>query len=348
MLSFKSYLCFLSVMSLLILFSCQSEEAAQEYSMQETITNSSPLTSYMQRIAMVKTVEDNRIDKSSYCTVKFPYNVTVDGVSIEINATADYQKVWDKLNANNTDEEVKINFPVTMVYYNYNEKVVDNQSDFQQLLDYWNTFPDLLSKINCLNINYPITINIYNTANQIASSVKIVDDRTYFFFINNLKSNQLIAIKYPISITDSNNSVTTISTNLQFENAIKYAIDNCTENQNSSLNFLDVISSGSWKISYFYDNSEKTSSYNGYEFLFKNNQTVTVTKSDVNVDGVWESKIDDGVREFKIDLNTNLLHDLDKDWKLFEFNASQIRFRRALDHDDDNDETDYLYFTKID
>jgi hypothetical protein len=342
MLSFKNFLFFLSIISLIILFSCQSEESEQEYNMQETITNSSPLTSYMQRIAMVKTVQDNIIDQSNYCTIKLPYKIDVNDVNIEINSVADYQKVWDNINASNTDaDDVKISFPVTMVYYNYYEKVLDNQTDFQQLLDYWNALPDLLSKINCLNVNYPITINVYNTVNQIGSSVNITDDKSFFFFINNLNSNQLIAVKYPISIIDSNNLVTTISSNLQFENAIKYAIDNCPENQNSSLNFSDVITSGSWKISYFYDDSEKTLIYKDYVFVFNNNQIVTAIKSGVNVDGVWGTKIDNGVREFKIDLNTNLLHELDKDWKLFEFNNSQLRFRDSSDQ-----ETNYLYFLK--
>lgn len=345
MLSLKKYISFLSVINLLLLFSCQSEGSEQEYNMQETITNSSPLTSYVQRVAMVKTVQDNIIDQSSYCTVKLPYKVDVNGVNVEINSTADYQKVWDIVNSSNTDVDVKINFPVTMVYYNYYEKVLNNQSDFQQLLDYWNAVPDLLSKINCLNINYPITVNVYNTDNQIGNSVKISDDRSFFFFINNLKSNQLIAVKYPISITDFNNLVTTIGSNFQFENAIKEAIDNCPENQNSLLNFSDVITSGSWKVSYFYDDSEKTLSYKDYVFVFKNNQTVLATKSGINVDGVWSTKIDNGGREFKIDLNTNLLHELDKDWKLFEFNNSQIRFSGALEHD--GSETNYLYLTKV-
>lgn len=347
MLSFKKYLFFLSVITLFTLFSCQSEESEQDYNRQETITNSSPLTSYMQRIVMVKTVQDNIIDQSSYCTIKLPYKVDVNGVNIEINSVADYQKVWDNINAVNTDsDDVKINFPVTMVYYNYYEKILNNQSDFQQLLDYWNALPDLLSKINCLSIKYPITINIYNTDNQIGSSVNVTDDKTFFFFINNLKSNQLIAIKYPISIADSNNSITTIATNLEFENTIKYAIDNCPENQNSSFSFSDVISSGSWKISYFYDDYLRSSIYKDFVFLFKNDQSLTATKSGMTVTGHWETKMNNGIHEFKISFDSDLLDDLNKDWELFEFNTSQIHFRGVLENDDD--EMDYLYFTKID
>ena len=115
---------YLSIVVFLFLLSCQSEIEEQDYNTQETVTNASPLTSYLQRVAMVKTVQDNVIDKSSYCTIKLPYTVTVNNVNIALNTTADYQKVVDNINANTNDNDiVKIDFPVTMVYYNYYRKI---------------------------------------------------------------------------------------------------------------------------------------------------------------------------------------------------------------------------------
>jgi hypothetical protein len=343
MLNFKKYFFFLSIVSLFLLFSCQSEIDEQYYSTQETITKLTPLTSYLQRTAMVKTVEDNVIDKSTYCTIQFPYKVGVNEVSIAVNSSADYKKVWDNINANSYDNDiVKIIFPVTMIYYNYFEKVLENESDFEALLAFWNSKPDLLSKINCLNINYPITVNIYNSASQIASSIKIVDDKMFFNFIKDLNENQLISLSYPIIIRNSNNSESTIANNSQFENAIKYAIDNCPDNSNASLDFLQVITSNSYKISYFFHDADKTSNYDGYTFTFNTNYTVTVVKSGVSYNGIWITKIDNGVREFKIKFESDVLGKLDEDWKVFEFNNSQLRFRQ----NDNNTDNDYLYFEK--
>lgn len=343
MLSFKNQLHYLATLSLLFLFSCQSEVEEQVYNTQATMTKSSPLTTYLQRVAMVKTIEDNLIDKSSYCTIKFPYKVTVNNVVISINSSADYQKILDNINAYPNDNDiVKIIFPVTMVYYNYVEKVISSQPEFESLLSYWANEPDLLSKINCLNINYPITINIYNSANQVASSVQIKNDSSFFSFINNLKENQFIAISYPISITDNNNKVTAITNNSQLENAIKYAIDNCKENNNPAIDFITTLTQGVWKVSYFYDDFEKTSLYNGYEFIFKKDQTVIATKSGISVSGQWETKTNNGLREFKVDFSPDLLHQLDEDWKVFEFNNSQLRFRKEGGSNDNH----YLYFEK--
>ncbi|MBC7846385.1 MAG: hypothetical protein H7Y10_07825 [Flavobacterium sp.] len=343
MLSFKKQLHYLAIVSLFLLFSCQSEEEQQVYTSKETITKFSPLTSYLQRVAMVKTIQDNLIDKSSYCTIKLPYKVTVNNVSISINSTADYQKVLDNINAFSNDNDiVRITFPATMIYYDYEEKVVASQMEFESLLSRWNAEPDLLSKINCFNINYPITINIYNSANQIASSVQIKSDLSFFNFINNLNESQFIALSYPISITDSNNHATSIANNSQLENAIKHSIDTCPESTNSTLDFLKILTNNQWKISYFFDDFAKTSLYSDYVFVFKNDQTLTATKLGVSVTGHWETRINNGVREFKISFSPDLLRQLDEDWKVFEFNNFQLRLRKEGGSNDNH----YLYFIR--
>jgi hypothetical protein len=342
MFRFKKYLSIVSCL-LLFLFSCQSEIDEQDYNPQETVTGNSPITSYLQRVAMVKTVEDNVIDKSSYCTIKLPCSVTVNNTNIALNTTADYQKVIDNINANTADNDiVTIDFPVTMVYYNYIEKNIPDQADFDSLIDYWNLYPDLLSKINGLNINYPITINVYNSANQIASSTAIVSDQAFFSFIKNLTDSQYIALKYPISITDYNYQTKSIANNLDFENAIKYAIDNCEENNIVPLDFREVLTIGSWQTPYFYSNSDNTSLYNGYVFLFKNDNSVVASKGGVSVTGQWEMKTEYNIKKFKISFSSGLLHKLGYDWELFEFNNSQIRFRNVSDAKN----TRYLYFEK--
>ncbi len=331
----------LSIIGLLMILSCQSETDEQKTSPQ-TVTNDAPLTSYLQRVAMVKTVHDNLIDGSSYCTIKLPYTVTVNSENIAINTTADYQKVLNNINASTTDDDVvKIDFPVTMVYYNYIEKLIPDQTDFDSLIDYWNLYPDLLSKINGLNINYPITINIYNSYNQAASSVSITNDQNFFNFIKNLNPSQYISLSYPISITDYNYQTKSISNNIQFENAIIEAIEKCPENNINTFDFTEIITKGSWRISCFYNKVEKSSEYAGYSFVFKSDKSVIATKSGVTQTGQWESNVVNGVRNFKISFSYNylLLHKLDYSWELFELNNSLIRFR-------DESNGNYLYFEK--
>ncbi|WP_281233857.1 hypothetical protein [Flavobacterium gelatinilyticum] len=340
MLSLRKYLL---LVPFLFLGSCQDEINEQSSNNQDTVTKVSPLTSYLQRVAMVPTVQDNIIDGSSYCALKFPYTVTVNNTQIALNSTADYQKVWDTINASDTDDDiVKINFPVTMVYYNYIEKFIPNQSDFDDLIDYWNLYPDLLSKINGLNINYPITIDVYNSANQAVSSVSITSDQIFFNFIKNLTDSQYISLKYPISIVDYNGLNKLLTNNSDFENAIKYAIDNCPENNGTTLDFESVITNGSWSIPYFYKGSDQTASYDGYSFVFKSDKSVIAAKAGVSETGQWEcNMLQYGVKELKLNFSSELLSKLNNSsWKLFEFNNSQIRLRNV------GNTTDYLYLIK--
>lgn len=332
---------YLAVIPLLFLLSCQSEIDEQDNNLQGTITPVSPLTSYLQRIAMVKTVHDNIIDKSNYCTIQFPYSVTVNNAKITLNTTADYQKVVDNVNASTTDDDiVKIDFPVTMVYYNYIEKFIPDATDFNSLIDYWNLYPDLLSKINGLNINYPITINSYNSSNQSASSTTIISDQAFFYFIKNLSASQYISLQYPISIVDYNYQPKTISNNQEFEDAIKYAIDYCPENNIVSLDFEEVLTKGAWSIPYFFITSDKTSLYSGYSFVFKNDYTVVATKGGVSETGQWSINMYSGVKSLQLDFSSTLLSKLDSNWTLFEFNNSQIRLRNV------GINSNYLYFEK--
>jgi len=343
MLSLRKYLL---ILPFLFLGSCQDEIDEQGSNTQGTVTKASPLASYLQRVAMVPTVQDNIIDGSSYCALKFPYTITVNNVQIELDSTADYQKVLDNINASNTDDDiVKINFPVTMVYYNYIEKFIPNQSDFDDLIDYWNLYPDLLSKINGLNINYPITINIYNSANQAASSVSIISDQNFFNFIKNLTDNQYISLKYPISIVDYSNQSKSLNNNLDFENAIKYAIDNCPENNIVALDFETVMTNGSWTIPYYFNDSDKTASYNGYSLVFKSDRSVTATKTGVSETGQWEcNTLQDGIKELKLNFSSELFGKLNSSgWRLFEFNNLQVRLRNV----NTGGTASYLYFQKV-
>ena len=99
---------YLSLVIILFLVSCQSEMDEQTNNAHGTITGVSPLTSYLQRVAMVPTVQDNIIDGSSYCTIKLPYTVTVNSQQIALSTTANYQKVLDNINASTVKTFLKI------------------------------------------------------------------------------------------------------------------------------------------------------------------------------------------------------------------------------------------------
>jgi hypothetical protein len=329
---------------LVVFFSaCQSESVVEIYSTRETITKTTPLSTYIQRVAMQSTSQDNIIDKTSCFMIKFPYVVTVNYAQIAINSSSDYLLVQANINANAYDKDiVYIQYPVTVIGNDYSEKSISSQSALTNLIAECQSNSDDFGKINCISISYPITINIYNSSNQIASTSTITDSKMLYDFFENLEDDKFIAVSYPITITNSNGQNSSITSNSQFEDYIKNVIDTCPENTSSTLDFMQIITSNPWKISYYFHDTVKTSVYEGYSFIFNSNYTVIATKSGVSYTGSWSTKVDNGVREFDIKFDTDLLKELDEGWKVFEFNNSQLRFRDA----EDNNDTDYLYFEK--
>ncbi len=328
-----------------VFFSCQSEIADEQYSTKETITKTTPLTTYVERIVMQKTAQDNIIDQTDCFMVKFPYTVTVNAVDITINSAADIALVENNIALSSIDTDVvSIHFPITVIFNDYKEETLDSLSDYTDLLHDCAEKSDYLPQINCLNFNYPILINRYDSNNQIASSLTIQDNQALYYFIDNLQDNQFIAVGYPITVTSSNGYPITVTNNSQLEDLIKEALDNCSENTNTTLDFVQVLSNGAWKISYFYHDEEQTTVYSGYQFSFKSDYTVVASKSGISKTGTWSIKTNNGEREFKIDFDADPLKELEENWEVFEFSTSELRFR---DPSDNSLETDYLYFTKI-
>jgi hypothetical protein len=333
----------MALLFLVLVTGCQSESAVEIYSTKETITKTTPLATYIQRVAMLKTSQDNIVDKTSCFMIKFPYSVTVNNVQIPINSANDYQLVQTNINAYSNDNDiVQINFPITAILNNYSEKSIANQTAFNTLNTECESKINDFGKINCISISFPIVINVYNSSNQIASTSSVASNQALFNFFENLEENKFIAISYPISIANSNGQNIIITSNSQLEDVIKSAVDTCPDDKTTSLDFIQILTSNSWKISYYFYDSEKTSVYKGFVLVFNANYKVTATKSGISYNGTWSTKVDNGVREFEMKFESDLLEKLDEGWKVFEFNNSQLRFR----HTEDNNDNDYLYFEK--
>lgn len=343
MMNFKKWYSVFAFIIVGLFASCQTDSVVEIYSTKETITKTTPLTTYVERIVMQKTSQDNIIDKSNCFMIKLPYIVTVNNVQISINTANDYQLVQTNINAYSNDNDiVNIHYPVTAILNDYSEKILADQNAFNNLIIECEANSNDFGKINCITINFPITINVYDSSNQIASTASITSNQSLYSFFENLEDNKFIAISYPITVTNSNGQNVIVTTNSQFEDVIKSAVDSCPENPTSSLDFMQIITSNPWKISYFFHDGEKTSFYDGYTFSFTSNYKVIATKSGISYDGIWSTKVDNGVREFEIKFESDLLGKLNEGWKIFEFNNSQLRFR----HIEDNNDNDYLYFEK--
>jgi hypothetical protein len=332
------------IMVILFFISCQKESIEEKHSTIETITTTSPLSTFYKRIAMKNTTNDDIVDNSSCFFVKFLYTITLNNSVIPVHSESDFLYIEYYKNALNSDnDEVHFHFPITIQLSNYSERIINDQTAFNNLISECSNNTTIDSnKINCITINYPIVINQYNSDNLNTNSTTITNDKSLFLYLNGLLTNSYIAISYPINVSNENGLNTVITSNNQFELYVNNAIVNCNLNPILTINFENIITTGNWSINYAYDQNDTTTNYSGYNFIFNANKTVIATKNGSVKTGTWKTELDGSQTKFEVKFNSSPLNEIDEDWKIVEYSANQFHLSKR----ESNTETDYLYFHK--
>ena len=330
----------------LSIFSCQTEEVVIIEDNNENLSASSPLVSLVSRVSQNTTSQDNILDSSSCFAVQLPVVVIVNNQQITVSTSADYQIVQDAIDAFLDDDDI-VNFvyPITIIYQDFSTQVISNSNALDDVLDDCGE-DDGFDEIDCITINYPIVINVYNSNNQLANTVTILNDSQLYVFIENLDNFDLIAISYPISLQNSNGQTIVINSNNELENFIEDAIDDCDNSSGGSggtATLANTIINGTWYISYYFDDVDETSNYSGYNFTFNMNGTSIAIKNSTSINGTWSNYIDSGQEKLELAFDGLTLDELEDDWKVIEFSSNIIKLK---DVSGGNGGTDYLYFTK--
>ena len=51
-----------------------------------------------------------------------------------------------------------------------------------------------------------------------------------------------------------------------------------------------ALGQGSWKVAYFFDKADETSDFEGYSFLFNDDDVAIATKNSLSVQGSWDTE----------------------------------------------------------
>ena len=331
--------------AVVILISCQDEEKLVIQDIKQNLSAKSPLASLISRVSQNATSKDNILDKSSCFNVQLPVSVIVNKKQITVSSQNDYKVVQNALDAfSNDDDVVNFVYPITIQFQNYKTELIANPDQLEDIIDKCDD-DDGFDEIDCLQINYPIKINIYNADNQIANSITIQNDKDLYNFLKDLVSNVFISINYPISIINSKGQNVVITNNSNFENSIEEGIKDCNTNSGSvgNQNFVLIVTNGTWNVSYYFDDSDETLNFKGYNFTFNSNGTIMVVKEKNTIAGNWSTFVNSGQNIFLLKFDDSKLDDLEDDWKITEFTSTNVRLKNK---DASDGATDYLYFTK--
>jgi hypothetical protein len=215
------------LISFLTLFACQKEEVVVVENPTENLTSNSELVELIEQITQNPTNEVDIIDDSECYNVLLPVKIELNGEYIEINTKDDYIKINNsKIKTDNDDDKIDFIFPITLQYPDYQIKEIYSKEELRKIND------DCTPKseddnMDCVKINFPITINTYDSENQKAKTITINDNKTLYNFLKNLDSKILISINYPIAFKDADGKNVTVNNNADFNSLILENLDEC-------------------------------------------------------------------------------------------------------------------------
>nr|WP_294904877.1 hypothetical protein [uncultured Lacibacter sp.] len=110
----------------------------------------------------------------------------------------------------------------------------------------------------------------------------------------------------------------------------------CKKNGTENNNPVDI-TSGTWRISYFWDVQDKTSAYSNYYFMFLNGGTFMAHGSSSTITGTWSQT------ETRININfsSTPLSELNGNWLKTELTTNSIKLK-----DDSPSQDGQLQFTR--
>jgi hypothetical protein len=113
--------------------------------------------------------------------------------------------------------------------------------------------------------------------------------------------------------------------------------------KNSSSNDVNPSNStilGVWKVSYFFDDKDETSDFNGYTFDFKSDGKFVANLPSKTVSGRWSE--DKSSNKLIIDISgTKALENVADDWLIMQKTGSSIKLK-----DDNVSKNEQLHFTR--
>lgn len=96
--------------------------------------------------------------------------------------------------------------------------------------------------------------------------------------------------------------------------------------------------SQSWKISFYWDEKDKTSNFSDYYFMFSSGGRLMAHKGSATYTGTWSETSTRLTINFG---NTPVLSDLNKDWIKLEDSFTQLKLK-----DDNPTQDDEVHFSK--
>lgn len=329
-----AYPFFLFVLLLFIGAACQEEsEDITPPPADQTILPNSPVAQYIQQITLNDGSADNIIDHASCISVVLPVTVIVNNEEISIDAADDFKTVEKILDAFEEDDDtLQIVFPITVILADHDERVIRSSDELKDITDDC-TEGGFDDDIECIDFQYPLTLTVYDSQNQLPGAVTVNNDEDLFHFLNDLKDTDFASFRFPITVILGDGQQFQVTTNDQLEDLIEETLEQCDEDDDSDHNdddaddteFITILTNGQWHIAQYKGESDETSLFSGFLFTFNEDGTATASDGITNVNGTWQTNGDDGSLELDLEYGEETpFEKLGEDWDLLQLSSEEI------------------------
>lgn len=227
-----NHLIFLAFFALFTFFACQDEATeVSNPNEQEVIVSNSQLASLMSRTAANFGAGDDMLDGSSCFSIELPVTIIVSDITIVVETEADLEQLEDILEDLLEDDGViDFLFPITIIFNDYTEVVIENQDQLENFIDECDDEVDEV--IECIDFVYPISFSVFNSDFNIVDTVAIENDEAFYNFLDELEDDEnalIVSLNYPISLQYANGDIIEVNSNEELVNAIEAAEDDCDD-----------------------------------------------------------------------------------------------------------------------
>lgn len=333
--SFRQFLFLVLVSTALLLgmAGCQQEsEQIAPVPTDEAVTIDAPVAQMLLRVVTLDGSRDNIVDKASCSSLVFPINLVVNGQPITVASEEELdaiERIFDE--SSSDDDSVAIQFPVTVTFPDYSTQVITSQDAFEDLVE------DCLEggdddDIECVDLNYPVRIATYDPTNQKSDVVTLSSDKDTYQFLNQLATDVLIALQFPVLLVDSAGTETSVGDYQELEDFL-LGSDDCDEDDDDDYDDDDldtselraVISNGDWVVESYLDETDQTAVFSGFAFVFAADSTATATQGGNVLTGMWALYGDSGELEWEMEFEKEEpVDELSEDWTVVSYTATRV------------------------
>lgn len=286
------------LVSVLSFTSCQDEIDSENGNRENTNSATSPTANNLERSSMYDGSFDDFLDGVSCSSILLPVTATINNTEITIVSESQYELVLNILGEFiNDDDSIEFQFPLSVKLSNYTEVEITNQTEYDALIDACETAEnEAKNAINCLNIDFPITILTFDLNVQQTGSVIIESEQELYAYMNNFDDNALFSVSYPITATLNNDTVVEITSDMDLQSRITECLgtdETMVEAEENADELEAILVESKFKVESFITAGINTANdYADYTMDFANDLTITaentVNTTIEDVEGTYE------------------------------------------------------------